>query len=319
MTDASTMTGSAGSANPVDPPAVDVRGLTKAFGRDRVLDGLDFAPPAGAVVGLLGGNGAGKSTLLKILVGLLRKDGGAATIGGHDVWDLPAETKARIGYVDQRPAFYPWMTGRDLLPYLGGFYPSWDRELVQRLADEWEVPLGKPFGKLSPGQQQRVALLAALGHRPDLLILDEPVSALDPAARRAFLRSLLERVAEDGPTVVLSTHITSDIERVASHVAVMAGGRVCCFAELDELKEGVKRLRVRGGGEGDAPPPSAAAIRELAGPVWSCVAEGGGVSAVTRSDPTAAAERLRAAGFVVDTDDLNLEEAYLAITSGGAA
>ena len=169
----------AGSTAPTfEPLAVACRGVTKAFGAQTVLDRLDFAPLPGAVVGLLGTNGAGKSTLLKCLVGLLRVDAGAITVGGHDAWDLPAEIKARLGYVDQQPRYYPWMKGKHLLPYLGSFYPCWDHALLDRLAAEWGVPMNKAFGKLSPGQQQKVALLAAVGHRPDLLILDEPEALL---------------------------------------------------------------------------------------------------------------------------------------------
>ena len=215
-----------------------------------MLDAVDFAPPPGSVVGLLGTNGAGKSTLLKLLVGLLRVDTGVVSVAGVNSWDLPASIKARLGYVDQRPRMYPWMKPKHLLPYFGSFYPRWDTDLLDRLAGEWDVPMNQAFGKLSPGQQQKVALLVAVGHHPDLLVLDEPVSALDPAARRAFLRTLLEMTADadgDGatPTVLLSTHITSDVERVASHVAVAADRGIALFEELGDLKDRVQRIRIR--------------------------------------------------------------------------
>ena len=171
---------------------------TESFDGHAVLRGLDFAPPPGAVVGLLGRNGSGKSTMLKLLVGLLKPDAGDATIDGHGGWSLPDAVKANLGYVDQEPAFYPWLPARFLFQYLGSFYERWDTRLLDRLAAEWDVPLDKPFGKLSPGNRQKVALMAALAPRPGLLLLDEPVSALDPAARRAFLKELIDWTTGDG-------------------------------------------------------------------------------------------------------------------------
>ena len=286
------------------PLAFAFRGVTKQFGTQPVLAGLDFAVSPGTVVGLLGANGAGKTTLLKCLLGLLKIDAGTVTVGGHDAWDPPAAIKARIGYVDQHPKFYPWMKGKHLLPYVGSFYPQWDEPLLKRLAEQWDVPLNKAFGKLSPGQQQKIALLAAVGHDPDLLVLDEPVSALDPAARRAFLRSLLELTADAGRTVVLSTHITSDVERVASHVAVLDHGHMLCFEELGELKDRVKRLRVT-----SEPPlePGFAVDGSLRTEV-----EGHAAVAVVAEDPAGIVEALRARGGLdVAVDDLNLEEIFI--------
>lgn len=282
-------------------------GVSKSFGAHRVLNRLDFTVPPGSVVGLLGTNGAGKSTLLKCLIGLLRADAGAVTIDGHDAWDLPAATKSRIGYVDQTPRFYPWMHGKHLLPYVGSFYPDWDADLIDRLAAAWEVPMNRPFGKLSPGQQQKIALLAAVGHRPGLLILDEPVSALDPVARRAFLRALLELTADANRTVILSTHITSDIERVASHVAVLARGKMHCVDELDELKDRVKRLRITAPAPLDPGFTVPGALR--------CDVQGAVAVALVTHDPkTVAATLHEQDGFDVAIEDLNLEEIFIELT-----
>lgn len=293
------------SAHP--PLAFELARVSKAFGTHRVLDQLNFTVPPGSVVGLLGTNGAGKSTLLKCLVGLLRADAGTVTVGEHNAWDLPADIKARIGYVDQQPRFYPWMTGKHLLPYVGSFYPDWDAPLIDRLADAWEVPMDRPFGKLSPGQQQKIALLAAVGHHPGLLILDEPVSALDPVARRAFLRALLELTADAGRTVILSTHITSDIERVASHVAVLAHGQMRCVDELDELKDRVKRLRITAPAPLDPDFTVPGALR--------CDVQDSVAVALVTHDPHAVAATLREQnGFDVAIEDLNLEEIFIELT-----
>jgi len=131
-----------------------------------------------------------------------------------------------------------------MLAYTGSFYPHWNDTLLERLAREWEIPLEQRCQTLSEGQAQKVAILVALGHEPDLLVLDEPASSLDPVARRDFLNTLLSLVADRRRTIVLSTHITSDIERVADRVAILRDGRISYSGELDVLKDSVKRLHV---------------------------------------------------------------------------
>lgn len=224
---------------------VSVRGVSKSFGKQQVITNLDWEIPVGAIVGLLGVNGSGKSTLIQCMLGLLRPDAGEISIAGHDVWDLPDDIKARIGYVTQQPKFFPWMKGRHLLKHVGSFYPNWNEVLLDELAENWKTPLDQNFGSLSPGQQHKLAILSALGNDPDLLILDEPVSNLDPIARREFLRSLLDHSRVEHRTILFSTHITSDLERVASHVAILVDGKIGWFDELDNLKDRVKRWRIR--------------------------------------------------------------------------
>ena len=224
---------------------IKISKLCKSFAKHKVLRDVDWSIAAGTVVGLLGTNGSGKTTLIQCLLGLLKADSGSVTIDGEDAWDLSASVKARIGYVDQRPRFYPWMNGSAVLKYLGAMYPHWNAALCAEYAKQWDVPLSKPFGKLSPGEQQKIAILTALGNEPDLLILDEPVSSLDPLARRAFLRSLLEIARDADRTILFSTHITSDVERVATHVAFLHDGRIQWFDELDVTKERIRRLRFR--------------------------------------------------------------------------
>ena len=223
---------------------VVMQSVNKAFGKNQILRDLNWKIPKGAVVGLLGVNGSGKSTLIRCLLGLLKPDSGSLTIENHDVWDLPDEIKARLGFVDQRPKLYPWMKGKYLLKHIGSFYPAWNQVMVEQLAQQWKTPLDKKFGSLSPGQQHKLAILAALGNEPDLLVLDEPVSSLDPVARRNFLTSLLDHSSDGERTVLFSTHITSDVERVASHVAILVDGQIGWFDELDNLKDRVKRWRV---------------------------------------------------------------------------
>lgn len=224
--------------------AIDVSHLRKQFGSKVVLNDVTLKIPRGQITGLLGLNGAGKSTLIKCLLGLLRPTSGSVTVLGKDAWDLEDQQKMRLGYVPQEVSLYPWMTVRQIVNYVSAFYTNWDNAWSDELLRRWELPLSDRFGPLSVGQKQKLALVLALGHRPELLILDEPVASLDPVARRWFLESILEMASDDRHTVLFSTHITSDLERVASHVALMKEGVILFHDELDTLKDQVKRLRL---------------------------------------------------------------------------
>ncbi len=166
------------------------------------------------------------------------------SVFGENSWDLSASAKARLGYVPQEVTSYPWMRVRQVIAYTAAFYPKWNQLFVDELSRRWHVPLEDRIGILSTGQLQTVGIILALGHEPELLILDEPVASLDPSARRQFLRTLLEMLDGQQRTVLFSTHITSDLERVANRVAVLADGKLRFHGELDELKDHVKRLRI---------------------------------------------------------------------------
>jgi ABC-2 type transport system ATP-binding protein len=221
---------------------VALQGLGVAFGAQRVLDGLDWAIAPGQVVGLLGRNGAGKTTLIETLLGLREPDAGTARLFGQPAAALDDAARARIGYVPQRSDLFEWLTADQLLAYFRSFYPRWNTAKVEGLVARWDIARDKPIGRLSGGQQQRLSIIRALAHEPELLVLDEPVASLDPAGRRDFLRELVEQVVDRGTTVLFSTHILSDLERVALDVAFLAGGRIALQAPLDELLETSVRL-----------------------------------------------------------------------------
>ena len=226
-------------------PVIQIEHLGKAFGVHTVLRQIDLVVPRGAVIGLLGTNGSGKSTLIKCLLGLLRRSAGSSRVFGEDSWSLSAGAKTRLGYVPQDVRVYSWMTAPQVIAYTAAFYPSWDQALTDDLVRRWHVPTDRRVGSFSPGELQKLGLILALGHRPELLVLDEPVASLDPAARRDFLKSLLEVTQDEQHTVLFSTHITSDLERVASHVALLRDGRFALFEDLDVVKDRFKRLRIR--------------------------------------------------------------------------
>jgi ABC-2 type transport system ATP-binding protein len=217
--------------------AIELRGIVKSYGKKQVLTGLDLTVRKGSVLGLLGTNGAGKTTLIKCALGLIRPPQGEARLLGEDSWNLSAEAKARIGYVPQVVNLYPWMKVRHLIEYTAAFYPNWNHELVARLTKEWDIPREDRTGALSVGQLQKVAILLALGHEPELLILDEPAASLDPLARRQFLKTIIDLAEPGKRTVLFSTHITSDLERVADRVAILKSGRIAWQGLLEDLKE----------------------------------------------------------------------------------
>ena len=215
----------------------DLRGLVLSYGKQQVLKTLDWKLPAGQVVGLLGRNGAGKTTLLEAMLGLRDLQSGSVQLFGETGPMLSDAVRARIGYVPQRSDLFEGFTADQLLAYFRSFYPRWNDAKVQGLMSRWDIPRDQPIARLSGGQQQRLSIIRALAHEPDLLVLDEPVASLDPAGRRDFLRELVGEVLNRGTTVVLSTHILSDLERVAFHVAFMRDGKIGVQGPLDELLE----------------------------------------------------------------------------------
>jgi len=224
---------------------VQMSSVSKHFGSQRVLGNLDWQVAPGQVIGLLGRNGAGKSTLLECLLGLRETDAGTVTVYGDDVANLSEATRARIGYVPQKSDLFDWLTPLQLLDYFEALYPRWNDAKVEALLGRWgfdQLMRNKPIGRLSGGEQQRLSIIRALAHDPELLVLDEPVSALDPAGRRDFLRELVDEVIERGTTVVFSTHILSDLERVALDVAFLKDGKIALQGGLDELLDGVRRV-----------------------------------------------------------------------------
>ncbi|MFO0977302.1 MAG: ABC transporter ATP-binding protein [Planctomycetaceae bacterium] len=283
---------------------IDVSHLRKQFGNKVVLDDVNLQIPRGQITGLLGLNGAGKSTLIKCLLGLLRPTSGTATVLGKDAWYLEDDQKMRLGYVPQEVSLYPWMTVRQIVAYVSAFYSNWDQRWSDELLRRWELPLSDRFGPLSVGQKQKLALVLALGYRPELLILDEPVASLDPVARRWFLESILEMASDDQHTVLFSTHITSDLERVASHVALMKEGRMLFHDELDTLKDQVKRLRL----EATNDLPTSFAVR---GALRTEIQGRKAVVTVPSASAALLSELQDRWSAQIAVEDLNLEEIFL--------
>lgn len=224
-------------------PPVSASGLRVDFkGQPGVLANLDWTLAPGQVVGLLGRNGAGKTTLLETLLGLREPQAGEVRLFGQPALIPDDALRARLGYVPQQSALFEDFSAGDLLRYFRSFYPRWNDAKVDGLMSRWEIPRDRRVGQLSQGQQQRLSIIRALAHEPDLLVLDEPVASLDAAGRRDFLRELVDQVLDRGTTVLFSTHILSDLERVAFNVAFLSRGRIALHAPQDALAEEIRLL-----------------------------------------------------------------------------
>ncbi len=194
---------------------------------------------------MLGKNGAGKTTLLELMLGFTPPSAGRVELFGHASHRLPGAAKARLGFVPQQDELVNQLTAADQIGVIASFYPRWDDALVTRLAREWEVDLAERVKGMSVGQRQKLSILLALGHRPDLLILDEPVASLDPVARRQFLEQIIDVAADGARAVVFSSHIVSDVERLANKIWIIKDHRLYWQGDFDALKDSIVRLHLR--------------------------------------------------------------------------
>ncbi|MFC4587584.1 ABC transporter ATP-binding protein [Sphaerisporangium corydalis] len=213
---------------------VAAQGLGKKYGRRWALSDLTLEVPAGRVVGLVGPNGAGKTTLLSLACGQIAPTSGTITVLGGTPAAGPAQL-AKVGYVAQDTPLYPGLSIADHLRLGARLNPTWDHELARRRVERLGLDPARRAGRLSGGQRAQLALTLGIAKRPELLILDEPVSALDPLARREFMRGLMEAVADQELSVVFSSHLVSDLERTCDHLIVLAGSRLRISGDAEEL------------------------------------------------------------------------------------
>lgn len=291
-----------------DRPVIEVLDVDKSFGDVRAVRGLSFQVQPGSITALLGPNGAGKTTTIKLLLNLLRPDRGSIRILGLDVGRDSLAVRRRVTYVPEDRAFSPGLTVAGTIRLFRGLSGSWDDGLAGRLLEDFGLPASRKAGDLSKGMASQLALLLALAPRPDVLILDEPASGLDPVMRRQFMQSILGEVADRGQTVLLSSHNLTEVERVADTVLLMNGGRVVLSGPMDEVKKTEKKIRVvfQGGlPEAVSSHPAAVSISQegraylisVSGEVDGLLAE------IDRHRP-----------FAVDVIDLSLEDIFLTHT-----
>ena len=218
------------------PAVLETNALSKRFGKVDALRDCNVALPAGKVTGLVGPNGAGKTTLLQLAVGLRRASSGTIRVLGLDPATDTVALLSRVGYVGQDRPLYLDLTVAETLELGRRLSARWDQEFARSRLARFEIPLDRAVRSLSTGQRAQVALTLALGKRPELLLLDEPVANLDPVARLDLLEELMGAVTEDGPAVVLSSNVLTDVERVCEHIVILANGRVRLAGDIDELE-----------------------------------------------------------------------------------
>ena len=218
-------------------PIVQMKGVFKRFGKIQALNNIDLDINPGQIIGLLGANGTGKSTLLRCIIGLYLADAGSCVTFGADAAKLGPKELGRIGYVHQEGELLDWMTVKQLICYVSAYYQTWNHELEEKYIDDFKISLKDRVGSLSPGQRQKVAILLAIGFEPQLLILDEPASALDPIARSRFLDLLLGIIQNENRTIIISSHILSDVEKIIDHALIMQEGQILRDCSFDQLRE----------------------------------------------------------------------------------
>jgi len=218
-------------------PVISVSELSRRFGAKVALDAVSLSVPRGAVHGLVGANGAGKTTLIKHVLGLLRAERGSVRVFGLDPVADPVSVLSRTGYLSDDHDLPGWMRVDELLRYSRAFYPTWDDAYADELRRTFGLDPAARIKSLSRGQKARAGLLVALAYRPELLVLDEPSSGLDPVVRRDILEAILRTIAEEGRTVLFSSHLLDEVERVADHVTMIDEGRIVLSAPLATIRE----------------------------------------------------------------------------------
>jgi ABC-2 type transport system ATP-binding protein len=217
-------------------PVISITHLTRRFPPTIALDDVTLAVPRGGVYGLVGANGAGKTTLIRHILGLLRAQHGTVRVFGLDPVADPVGVLSRIGYLSEEHELPGWMRVGELIRYTRAFHPAWDDAYAEELRRAFGLEPRARVGTLSKGQKARLGLLCALAFRPELLVLDEPSSGLDPVVRRDIVEAIIRTIADEGRTVLFSSHLLDEVERVADHVTMISDGRVAMSAPLDELR-----------------------------------------------------------------------------------
>ena len=284
---------------------VEVDGVSRRFNGTLALDEVSYRAGEAKVYGLVGANGAGKTTLIKHLLGLFRAKSGSVRMFGLDPVRNPVEVLRRIGYLSEERELPEWMRVEELMRYTQAFHPNWDMEYAFRLLETFELDSRMKILELSRGMRAQIGIVAAVAHRPDLLILDEPSSGLDAVVRKDILDAMVRAVADDGRTVLFSSHLLDEVERMADHVTMIHQGRVVLDGSLESVRGAHARAQIRFADRLERPPEIEGALSvEGDGRSWSVVHDG-------------AADRFRASvelrgGEVVQSREATLEEIFVA-------
>ena len=254
---------------------IEISHAGRRFGKTVALDDVSLDVPRGIVMGLIGENGAGKTTLIKHVLGLLKAKEGYVRVFGLDPVRDPEGVLGRIGYLSETRDLPEWMRIGELMRYSQPFYPDWDQAYAEELRETFELDSDQKIKTLSKGQRARTALLVALAHRPDLLLLDEPSTGLDPIVRRDIISAIIRTIAEEGRTVLLSSHLVDEVERVADRVAIIHHGQMVLTDSVDNIKQAHHRLTLRFDEPQAGAPQLPGALSCVGGPLeWTFLCNG---------------------------------------------
>jgi ABC-2 type transport system ATP-binding protein len=282
-----------------------IHDLSRTFGARRALDGVSLSVTSGRVIGLVGQNGSGKTTLIKHILGLLKAQSGSVRVFGLDPTVDPAGVLSRVGYLSENRDLPAWMRVDELIRYTRAFYPQWDDDYAEDLRRRFGLDRAARIKNLSRGENAKAGLLIALAFRPELLLLDEPSSGLDPLVRQDILEAIIRTVADEGRTVFFSTHLLDEVERVADDVAMMFDGHMVLKGSLEAIKEGHHRLVMRFESFQATTPQLPGALKVTgSGQEWTVLCNGG------RQTTIEAAQK--AGGRVVADETPSLEEIFVA-------
>jgi ABC-2 type transport system ATP-binding protein len=287
---------------------IEISGLSRKFGSKLALNQLSLGVKRGRVFGLVGANGAGKTTLIKHVLGRLKAECGTVRVFGVDPVVDPVAVLSRVGYLSENRDLPAWMRVDELIRYTAAFYPKWDMSYAEELRQQFGLDPRAKIKTLSRGESAKAGLLIALAYRPELLLLDEPSSGLDPVVRRDILEAIIRTVADEGRTVLFSSHLLEEVERVADDVAMMFNGQIVLSGTLDDVKLSHHRLVIRF----DSPQSIAPKLRGMLsisgnGQEWTAICNG-------QLDQTVA-ELARMGARVVEEGSPSLDEIFVAVAS----
>ncbi|HUY35570.1 MAG TPA: ABC transporter ATP-binding protein [Pirellulales bacterium] len=294
---------------PAHDAAIHTHRLTKYYDGRPVVDALDLTVPRGTVYGFLGRNGAGKSTTIKMLTGMVQPDYGRVELLGEPIATLRPETRARIAYLAEGHPLYGWMSVEQAVRFTRPFYPTWNERLLAQMLDHFRLSRRNKVRKLSNGQRAQLSLALALAPEPELLILDDPTLGLDTVVRREFLESMIEVIQRAGRTILFSSHILGDVERVAERIGILVDGVLRVDCPTERFKEAVRKVVLEFAGAAPAVPAWPGLVGGRAkGTLMELVIVDFG------PEHRRWAEELGARA--VDVVELNLEDAFIEYTRG---
>jgi len=291
------------------PNAIETHRLTKYYGSKCVVDSLDLKVEQGSVYGLLGRNGCGKSTTIKMLMGFVHPTRGSAELLGQDVSQMPPEMRSQIAYIAEGHPLYRWMTVGQSIRFARAFYDRWNHELLEQIIDHFALASNAKIRRLSCGQRAQLSLALAVAQEPELLVLDDPTLGLDTVVRRDFLESLIQIIQKAGRTILFSSHILGDVERVADRIGILVDGVLRVDCPTETFKQSIRKVVL----EFDHTPPAIPTCDGLIGS-WQIGNRLELVFVGYEEKHRVVAESLEPR--TLEVMELNLEDAFISYTRG---